>query len=37
MSPIDGYDSMSIKMVFLADSTDIVPEVDDIRVIAVSA
>lgn len=37
MSPVDGYDSVSIKMVFLADSKDLVPEVDDIRVIAVSA
>jgi hypothetical protein len=37
MSPVDGYDSLSIKMIFLADNKDIVPEVDDIRVIAVSA
>jgi hypothetical protein len=37
MSPVDGYDSVSIKMVFLADRSDNVPEVDDIRVIAVSS
>lgn len=37
MSPVDGYDSLSIKIVFLADTKDIVPEVEDIRVIAVSA
>jgi len=37
MAPVDGYDSMSIKIVFLADSKVVVPEVDDIRVIAVSA
>jgi hypothetical protein len=37
MSPVDGFDSVSVKMVFLADKTSDVPEVDDIRVIAVSS
>jgi hypothetical protein len=33
----DNYDSMSIKIVFLSDDRFISPEVDDIRVIGVSA
>jgi len=37
MSPVDGFDSVSVKMIFLADKTSDVPEVDDIRVIAVSS
>lgn len=37
MSPVDAYDSVAIKMVFLADVKAFSPEVDDIRVIAVSA
>ncbi len=37
MAAVDNYDSMAIKVVFLADGRGIVPEIDDIRVIAVSA
>jgi len=34
---VDTYNTMSIKIVMLADQPNIVPEVDDIRVIGVSA
>lgn len=36
MAAVDAYDSMSVKIVFLSDAGGVVPEVDDIRVIAVS-
>lgn len=36
MAAVDTYDSMSVKIVFLSDVGAVVPEVDDIRVIAVS-
>lgn len=37
MVAFDTYDSMSIKMVMLSNNRNIAPEIDDIRVIAVSA
>jgi hypothetical protein len=34
---IDNFDSMQVKIVFLSDSTYVIPKIDQIQVIGVSA
>jgi hypothetical protein len=37
MAPFDGYDTVQIKVIMLSSRTNLVPRVDDIRAIGVSA
>ena len=37
MSKFEGYDTMQVKVIFLSDNDKIVPKVDDVRAIGVTA